>query len=119
MTRYVTFPDAPGSPRLQVEVASTAAARARGLKQRPWLHPDHGMLFSWSEARVQTVWMRDTLIPLDVIFVDLYGRITGILEDVPPLSDRPHTSPGLVLYAIEVNAGWCKRNGVAAGQRIL
>lgn len=110
MTRTIIFADAPGQPRLRVEVSRD---HARGLQHRPWLHPDHGMLFSWPTAEVRTLWTRDTYIPLDVIFVDLYGQIIGVLEDVPPMSDAPLTSPGPVLHVIEVNAGNRRRLRIA------
>lgn len=111
----VTFVDAPGRPDLVVEITSD---HARGLQGRVALHPDRGMLFSWPTTEVRTFWMHDTLIPLDVIFVDPTDRITIIWPNVPPLNDAPRSSIVPASHAIEVNAGYCHRRGVAIGQRI-
>lgn len=115
----VSFPDAPGKPVLKVELAKTDAERARGLMYRRSMPDNHGMLFlQRGEPRVQSFWMRNTCISLDMMFIEEDGFIAGILENVPILNDEPRRIPCPTSYVLEVNGGWSRKNGVKAGQTI-
>ncbi len=106
-----------GPHRLQAEVASTPAELTRGLMQRRALPADRGMLFVFPQANRQCMWMKDTLIPLSVAFLDEQGRILNITE-MAPRSTQTHCSAGAAGYALEMNAGWFTKNGGRAGQKI-
>ncbi|MCU0689758.1 MAG: DUF192 domain-containing protein [Polyangiaceae bacterium] len=115
----LSFPDAPGQPAIEVELARTPRERERGLMYRTRMPENHGMLFDFpGQPRVQSFWMHNTCIPLDMLFVAEDGFITGILENVPTLNDESRSIPCPVRYVLEVNAGWTRKHGVKAGQRV-
>lgn len=116
---FVDFADAPGRPRVAVELARTDATRTRGLMYRTSLPDDEGMLFTWPEERPRSFWMRNTCIPLDMLFVAGDGTIAGIIEQVPVLNLASRTVPCPAQYVLEVNAGWTREHGVVAGQRMV
>jgi uncharacterized protein len=116
---YVTFPDAPGSPRLSVELARTEPEKSRGLMYRTKLPDAQGMLFSWGGVEEPRMfWMRNTCIPLDMMFIARDGTITGILEQVPTLNDEPRGVPCPAAYVLEVNAGWSRAHGIQSGTMV-
>jgi len=116
---YVVFTAAPGSPRLNVELARSEPEKERGLMYRTSLPDAQGMLFSWGgEEQPRTFWMHNTCIPLDMMFIARDGTITGILEQVPTLNDEPRGVPCPAAYVLEVNAGWSRSHGVQAGTRV-
>jgi uncharacterized protein len=112
---YVVFSDAPGSPRLNVELARSEPEKERGLMFRTKMPDDQGMLFSWNNEEPRTFWMHNTCIPLDMMFIAHDGAITGILEQVPTLNDEPRGVPCPAAYVLEVNAGWSRSHGVKSG----
>lgn len=114
----VSFPDAAGTPRIEVEIARTPHDIEKGLMYRRAMPDEHGMLFRLDERRDHTFWMHNTCIPLDMLFVDEDGTIVGIVESAPPLDDGTRSVGCPSTYVIEVNAGWCRRHGVKAGQRV-
>jgi uncharacterized protein len=114
----LVFVDAPGAPRISLERALTDEHRARGLMYRTSMPKDHGMLFSWETEQVQSFWMKNTCIPLDMLFVAKDNTIAGILEQVPTLNEAPRSVPCPVAHVLEVNAGYCRKHGIRAGQRI-
>jgi len=87
---------------------------------RKELGEHQGMLFIFEEERELAFWMRNTCLPLDMLFVGSDGTIVGIEENVPTLNDG-HYAPGAckARYVLEVNAGWSRRHGVKAGQKML
>ncbi len=103
--------------RIQVEIAATPEMRSRGLMGRQSLPPDSGMLFVFPERSRQCMWMKNTVIPLSVAFLDAQGGILNIAE-MAPESRQLHCSEGLVRYALEMNAGWFGKNAGGTGQRI-
>ena len=116
---YVVFTDAPGSPRLNVELARTEPEKARGLMYRTKLPDTQGMLFSWGGVeQPRTFWMHNTCIPLDMMFIARDGTITGILEQVPTLNDEPRGVPCPAAYVLEVNAGWSRSHGIQSGTMV-
>jgi len=102
---------------LTVEIAATPQAMARGLMFREHMPEDHGMLFIWPGDQVVAMWMKNTLIPLSVAFIDRDFRVLNI-ADMEPHSLRTHPSLGPARYALEVNQGWFGRHSVDAGTRI-
>ncbi len=112
---YVVFSDAPGSPRLNVELAQSEPEKERGLMFRTKMPDDQGMLFSWERDEPRTFWMHNTCIPLDMMFITHDGLITGILEQVPTLNDEPRGVPCPAAYVLEVNAGWSRSHGIKPG----
>lgn len=115
---YVQFPDAPGTPRVAVEITRTDAQRSRGLMYRTSMPTDEGMLFEWPGEAPRSFWMKNTCIPLDMLFIAADGTIVGILEQVPVLNERSRAVRCPAKYVLEVNAGWTRDHGVKAGQRV-
>ena len=116
---HVAFPESMNAPRLEVELMLTNPHQERGLMFRKSLADDKGMLFAWSLPSVHTFWMHNTCIPLDMLFIDREGFISGIVENAPTLNDEGRSIACPVNYVLEVNAGWSRKHGVAAGQRVL
>ncbi len=114
----VRFVDAPSAPRVSVERALSDAARTRGLMYRTELGENSGMLFSWNEEEPRSFWMRNTCIPLDMLFIAADGTIVGILEQVPTLNTLPRAVPCPAQHVLELNAGWARQHGIEPGQRI-
>lgn len=106
-----------GMHRIEAEVASTPGDRATGLMNRAALPQQRGMLFVFPEPGLQCFWMKNTLIPLSIAFLDEDGRIVHI-ADMQPQSLENHCSPKPVRFALEMNAGWFSRRGLAPGARI-
>ncbi len=102
-----------------VELARTDEERERGLMNRRELAPEAGMLFLFSENEPRAFWMKNTLIPLDMLFIDDGGRVAGLIERAEPLTTSPR-DPGVPSrYVLEVNGGWAARHGVRPGDRVL
>jgi hypothetical protein len=116
---FITFSQAPGSPRLSVELAATGEEQALGLMYRKALPEDEGMLFSSRDEKIRTFWMHNTCIPLDMLFISRRLVIVGILEQVPVLNDEPRSVACPSAHVLEVNRGWSRAHGVKAGQRIV
>ncbi len=106
-----------GSHALKVEVALTDEQRMTGLMFREALGKDDGMLFIFDEPAYQSMWMKNTLIPLSVAFVDAQGTILNILDMEPQTLDS-HTSAGPATYAIETNKGWFAGRKIKAGEKV-
>lgn len=114
----VAFPDAPGTPRVDVELARNEHDVQRGLMYRTSMPEERGMLFKLSERTDHTFWMHNTCIPLDMLFVDDDGVIVGIVEAARPLDDSTRSVGCPSSWVLEVNAGWCRRHGVKPGQKL-
>lgn len=114
----ITFTDAPNAPSVDVELARDDAARERGLMYRTSMPDNHGMLFSWDFESQRTFWMRNTCIPLDMLYVSKDGIVAGILEQVPTLNDAPRGIKCPVAHVLELNAGWARAHGIAPGMKI-
>ena len=106
-----------GPHPLKVEVARTDPERAKGLMFREKLGRDDGMLFIFEGPGYHSMWMKNTLIPLSVAFVDAQGVILNIL-DMEPHSLDSHMSAGPSVYAIETNKGWFAEKKVKAGDKV-
>jgi len=101
----------------EVEVAEQPPARMRGLMYRRSLGEDQGMLFVFDQRRVQRFWMKNTCLPLDMLFIDRDGLIVGIEENIPTLNERTYQVGCPSTFVLEMNAGWARRHGVRAGQQ--
>ncbi|MBL8660092.1 MAG: DUF192 domain-containing protein [Rhodospirillales bacterium] len=101
-----------------VELALTPQQHTRGLQGRRALAADSGMLFDFGPSSSVAMWMKDTYIPLDMLFIDNDGRIIAVAANTKPLSLDVIRPPGLVRAVLELNAGTAARLGVRAGQRV-
>lgn len=115
----VTILTGSGPLHFQVEIADEPEEQARGLMFRPSLAPDAGMLFVFDPPRRTAFWMRNTMIPLDMIFVDDAGRIETIVVRRDTFSDRASTSKGDVRAVLELNAGTAAARGIREGDRVI
>jgi uncharacterized membrane protein (UPF0127 family) len=104
--------------RFTVEVASTAEQQAMGLMYRNKLAPDRGMVFPFDPPRDASFWMRNTLIPLDMIFVRADGTIANIAENTVPYSEEPVYSDGPVKAVLEIAGGRSAELGIKPGDKV-
>lgn len=107
-----------GSHAFQVEVMRTDEDRARGLMFRRSMAADHGMLFDFERVQPVSMWMRNTYLPLDMVFIRADGIVSRIAVDTEPLSERTITSGEPVLSVLELNAGTARRLGLRPGDRV-
>ncbi|MDE0202712.1 MAG: DUF192 domain-containing protein [Rhodospirillaceae bacterium] len=107
-----------GVHAIQVEVARTSAERSVGLMHRTELAPDRGMLFDFGVTRPVTMWMKNTLISLDMFFAESDGRIVTIAERTTPLSEKRIRSGQPVRFVLEMIGGSAQRLGIAPGDRL-
>ena len=107
-----------GCVELQVELAADAPSRRRGLMYRRHLPPQAGMLFDYGREQSVQMWMKNTRIPLDMLFVDGDGRIVHIVEQTEPGSHELIDSGQPVRAVLEVNAGFTARQGIRTGQLV-
>jgi uncharacterized membrane protein (UPF0127 family) len=106
-----------GIHRIEAEVAATNADREQGLMYRKAMAEHHGMLFVFPRAGIECMWMRNTLLPLSVAFLDDKGSILNI-EDMQPQTTTNHCAARPARYALEMNLGWFARRGLVRGHRI-
>lgn len=112
---HVVLTGSQGERTVTVEVVSSPRAVERGLMYRQHLPIDEGMLFLMGEEDVQSFWMRNTLIPLDMLFIDKNFKVVGIVENAEPRTETSRTVGKPSSYVLEVNGGWSAKNGIAAG----
>lgn len=117
-TSELTIISATGPHRFTVEVAETPTQMEQGLMFRRSLPENAGMLFDFKQPTMATMWMRNTLIPLDMLFVDVQGRIVNIHERAVPESDNVIAAAAPVRYVIELNGGTAARLGIAPGDQV-
>lgn len=108
-----------GRPRFQVEIAASRAEQARGLMFRKSLAPDRGMLFTYKRPQPAAYWMKNTLIPLDILYIQPDGRILSIVRNARPHDETPLPSGGLVLAVLELAGGRAAQLGILPGDRVL
>lgn len=108
-----------GSHPFQVELAETAQQRRQGLQGRRRLDPQAGMLFVFESEVIASMWMKDTVLPLDMLFVAADGTIVAIARDTRPMSLQPLQSPGPVKAVLELNAGTVEQLGIGIDDRVL
>lgn len=115
----LTIATAQGEHRFRVELALKPEQRERGLQHRPFLAENAGMLFVFDQAGTISMWMLNTLIPLDMIFIGANGRIANIAERTRPKSLDTIPSAGPVLAVLEVLGGTSARLGIRPGDRVI
>ncbi|CAM5399973.1 ACR OS=Afipia felis OX=1035 GN=BN961_01558 PE=4 SV=1 [Afipia felis] len=101
-----------------VEMARSPEERERGLMFRKELPEGQGMLFDFSPPQVISMWMRNTYVPLDMIFIRADGRILRIAENTEPMSEKIISSGGPAKAVLEVLAGTARKEGIAPGDRV-
>jgi uncharacterized membrane protein (UPF0127 family) len=106
------------SASVKVEVARTEAERERGLMFRREIGADEGMLFLFPESGDHAFWMKNTPIPLDMIFIAEGGTVVGVVAGAEPFSLAPRSVGAPSRYVLEVNGGWGAAHGVARGDRV-
>ena len=116
----VSIVGADGKPRatVAVEVASTGPQREVGLMFRKHLDDNAGMIFVFPDEAPRNFWMHNTPIPLDMIFADSKGVVTGIVANAEPYSDKLLGVAGNAEYVLEVNGGFSAKNGIKPGDKM-
>lgn len=102
----------------QAEVMRTDEERARGLMFRRYMPEDRGMLFDFKTEQPVAMWMKNTYLPLDMVFIARDGRIVNIAENTEPMSERTISSGAPVLSVLEINAGVAAKLGIKPGDRV-
>lgn len=102
---------------IHAEVASTFDTRALGLMHRKSLAANHGMLFVFPEVARHCMWMRNTLVPLSVAFIDEQSVVLNI-ADMQPRTEDSHCASAPARYALEMSAGWFAAKGIGPGTKI-
>ncbi len=102
---------------IRVEIAADADERQQGLMFRESLEENQGMLFVYPEQRTLGFWMKNTLIPLDIAYIDREGRIVDI-QQMEPQTTETHNSAAPAMYALEMNQGWFEANGIRVGDLV-
>lgn len=108
-----------GPHRFRVELAETPSQRLQGLQGRRTLNANAGMLFVFDALSVAAMWMKNTYIPLDMLFLDGVGSIVAMAENNRPMSLQPIRPPKPVKAVLELNAGTVARLGIEPGDRVL
>jgi uncharacterized protein len=106
-----------GFHRIEAEVAATDQNRQVGLMNRQAMPQQHGMLFVFTQPNTHCMWMRNTLIPLSVAFIDDEGYIINI-EDMKPQTEDNHCARQPARYALEMNLGWFAQRGIKPGVKL-
>ena len=107
-----------GAHPLTVEVMRTEPARERGLMFRKSMPHDRGMLFDFKSERPVMMWMKNTYLPLDMIFIGRNGRVVNVAENAEPMSEAIIASDGPVYAVLEINAGEAQEFGVKPGDEV-
>jgi uncharacterized protein len=108
-----------GRYHFNIEMAVSPGQMEQGLMYRRTLPADAGMLFDYGRTQPVSFWMKNTLIPLDMIFIKADGTIAGIHERATPLSLEPIPGPAPVRAVLEVNGGTAARLGIKPGDQVL
>lgn len=104
--------------KFMVEFASTREELEVGLMNRKHLDADKGMLFDFGREVIAKMWMKDTLIPLDMLFIDRRGKVIHIAENAEPLSLDLIEAGAPIRYVLEISGGQSKANGIATGDKL-
>ena len=107
-----------GAHPLEVEIADTQAARTRGMMWRTGVPAGTGMLFIFPDEEDHSFWMRNTLVSLDMLFLDHTGKVVGIVAQAEPQTTDRRSVGRPSLYVLEVAGGWTDKVGVVPGARV-
>lgn len=108
-----------GRASFQVEIAATPAQQRQGLMFRKSLAADRGMLFTYARPQRAAFWMKNTLIPLDILYIAPDGRILSIARNARPHDETPIPSGGVILGVLEIAGGRAAQLGVLPGDRVV
>ena len=114
----LTVASADGELVFEVEVAANDLQRARGLMFREQMAADHGMLFVFESEGERYFWMKNTPLPLDIIYIAENGRIVSIAADTEPFSEAVIPSRKPARFVLELNAGTARKQGIAIGDTV-
>lgn len=114
----LTIVTSSGPLGIDIEMAVTPAERSKGLMYRTELAADSGMLFDFGYDQPVSMWMKNTYIPLDMLFIRSDGRVAAIATDTVPLSTATISSGGPVRAVLELPAGTVRAKGIAVGDRV-
>jgi uncharacterized protein len=114
----IIAPDGSVLANVAVEIAATEQERETGLMYRSHLGANDGMIFLFTHPQPLQFWMKNTEIPLDMIFADRNRVVVGTVERAEPYSEQLLSVDGESQYVLEVNGGFCAQNGVKAGDRL-
>lgn len=114
----VTIHTASGDVFIQAEVASDDAKRARGLMNRKTMAPDGGMLFLYPSPRIIAMWMKNTQMPLDIIYIDESWTIAYMVERAMPHDLTPRSSQTPIIAALEIHGGMIKTHSIDIGNTV-
>jgi len=115
--RFVSASGSPSEP-FSMEIAASEPERRRGLMYRRSLGTREGMIFLFPQSARQSFWMKNTFIPLDMVFVDSQWRVVGVLENVPPLTETPRSVDAASQYVLEFPGGVMGSLGIRAGDTV-
>lgn len=107
-----------GSETFRLEIADTPRKQQLGLMHRKSMPADRGMLFVFEDERERSFWMKNTHIPLDIVYADVDGKVVSV-KPMQPMDESPVPSDGAAKYAVEINQGAAKRAGVKAGDVLV
>jgi uncharacterized protein len=114
----IVAPDGKALASVSVEIADNSHKRELGLMYRDHLDPESGMIFVFPAPDQQAFWMKNTHIPLDMIFADKDGRVLGTVTNAVPYSEKSVGVQGLSLYVLEVNGGFAAKHSIVVGDRL-
>lgn len=114
----LTIESANGPHAFQVETMRTAEEKQRGLMFRRHLPEDRGMLFDFGKPQPVSMWMKNTYIPLDMLFIGADGKVISIAENAEPMSEAIIPSGGDAIGVLEINGGLAARLGMKPGDRV-
>lgn len=104
--------------KIDIEVADDNSQRAQGLMWRKSMPENEGMLFIFPEDADQAFWMKNTIMPLDIIFINSDKEIVKIYKNAVPYSEKSMPSEKKAMYVVETVAGFCDKNGISEGDKI-
>ncbi|MBN9081566.1 MAG: hypothetical protein BGP04_11515 [Rhizobiales bacterium 62-17] len=114
----LTITTATGAHKFSVEVMRTDEQRARGLMFRRYMPADRGMLFDFKSEQPVMMWMKNTYLPLDMVFISRNGTVINVAENTEPLSERTIPSARPAFAVLELNAGAARKIGLKPGDKI-
>ncbi len=103
---------------INIEIADDDNKREVGLMGRPTMEEQQGMLFIFEQPQIQSFWMHNTILPLDMLFIDTNGIIKTIHKNTTPFSDQTYQSTSPVIYVLEVLGGFTDKHNISVGDRI-
>ncbi|MBA3053590.1 MAG: DUF192 domain-containing protein [Sphingomonadales bacterium] len=118
VSNLAVIPLSVGPHKFAVEVAASRAEQARGLMFRTQIGPDEGMIFPFDPPRPASFWMRNTVIPLDIIFIGPDRRVLNIAADAIPYDETPLSSLGQAAAVLELNGGRAAQLGIKPGDLV-